>query len=240
MRNNPFKKKSLSIHAFIHASFEGIGCIGQWIMDNKHFIDYTLFYEHKYELPNIDNIDWLIVMGGPMSVNNEEKYPWLVEEKQFIRTAIEKGKTVIGICLGAQLIASALGAAVYKNKQKEIGWLNVEQTEEGKRIFPFSTFGERFKVFHFHGETFDLPEGSTLIYSSEYCKNQAFAYKKRVLGFQFHLETTTRLVHAMIEHCHNEFEANVPSIQTPTKIVSQLDLFDASNQKMYEVLDFLS
>ena len=109
----------LRIHYFKHVSFEGLASIQEWSTKNGHILTSTNFYLNE-NLPHLDSIDWLIVMGGPMSVEDEKKFHWLSKEKIFIRKAIEKGKTVIGICLGAQLIAQILGAKVYPNKQKEI------------------------------------------------------------------------------------------------------------------------
>ena len=110
----------MNAHFFQHVPFEGIGNIEPWLIAKGYEITSTQFYKNS-QLPDYQKIDLLIIMGGPMSVNDEAKYPWLVAEKQFIRNCIEAGKSVLGICLGSQLIANAMGASVYRNHEKEIG-----------------------------------------------------------------------------------------------------------------------
>jgi GMP synthase-like glutamine amidotransferase len=229
--------RKLSIHTFKHVPFEGLGCIEEWITKNEHTASFTHFYE-DYQLPNLSDIDWLIVMGGPMGIYDDQLYPWLKKEKSFIREAIEAGKTVIGICLGSQLIADVLGAKVYPNNQKEIGWFNLERTEEGKKGTILAGFEDNFHVFHWHGDTFDLPEGSKRLFQSEITANQAFLYNKKVLGLQFHFEVTLNSLQDMLKHGANELiESN--TIQTAEKILSQTSYIDSNNQKMFEILNYL-
>ena len=142
-------------------------------------------------------------MGGGMSVNDEQELPWLIAEKEFIRACIGKGKVVVGICLGAQLIASSLGAKVYRNNQKEIGWFPIRKADQIKSAL-FDGLPEEITVFHWHGETFDLPSGAELIASSIACKNQIFLMNKKVVGFQCHLETTTESLISLSESCRSE------------------------------------
>ncbi len=137
--------------------------------------------------------DIIVVLGGPMSVNDEAEYPYLAEEKAVIRRALAAGKPVLGVCLGAQLIASALGARVYPGEEKELGWYDLVLTEEGKRDEVFSAFPPRFEVFQWHGETFDLPPGSALLADSELSPHQAFRVG-RSYALQFHLEVTAEMV----------------------------------------------
>ena len=152
------------------------------------------------DLPAARDVDFVIVMGSPMSVNDETKHPWLVDEKRFIRDCIQTGKPVLGVCLGAQLIASAMGAKVYPNPAKEIGWFPVyAASAENEFGLPSS-----MDVFHWHGETFDLPHGARLLARSEACENQAFQFGNRVLGLQFHLETTPEAARQLVEHCRGE------------------------------------
>ena len=129
-------------------------------------------------------------------------FPWLVSEKQFIREAIRSGKPVLGICLGAQLIASAMGAGVYRNPLKEIGWFpirGISSNDSSVFCFPPSMI-----VFHWHGETFDLPPGATRLAKSDGCENQAFQFGQSVIGLQFHLETTPLAAREMVLNCRNE------------------------------------
>jgi len=228
--------KNLSIHSLMHVPFEGLGCMEQWITRHNHTLSYTHFYDN-HQLPNVNNIDWLIVMGGPMGVYDEAQYPWLAEEKAFIREAIEKGKTVIGICLGSQLIAEVLGAKVYPNKQKEIGWFDLELTTEGKNQEVLAGFEEKFPVFHWHGDTFDLPAGSKHLFQSEVTANQAFLYKEKVLGLQFHFEVTTQTLHEMVQNGISEL-AGSETIQPAEQILQQTAFIEANNKKMFKLLDY--
>jgi GMP synthase-like glutamine amidotransferase len=230
--------KILSIHTLMHVPFEGLGCMEQWINRNNHSLSYTHFYEN-YQLPQVEDIDWLIVMGGPMGVYDEEIYPWLAVEKVFIRKAIDSGKTVLGICLGSQLIAEVLGAKVYPNKQKEIGWFDVKLTDLAKNDPIFENFGEQFQVFHWHGDTFDLPTGSKHLIISEVCSNQAFLFQEKVLGLQFHFEVTAQTLKGMVLNGKDELIEN-ETIQSAEQILKQPNLIEDNNLKMYQILDYFA
>lgn len=182
-----------------HVPFEGPGSL----LDHFHAAGDSVTFTDLYSgepLPSIEAFDWLVVMGGPMGVNDEAEFPWLVSEKALIREAINSGKIVLGICLGSQLIASALGAAVTKNAHKEIGWFPIRCTSEA------STFGfpRELTVFHWHGDTFALPAGAVALASSEGCANQGFAIGNRVLALQFHPEVTPAALAGMAQHCRAE------------------------------------
>jgi len=230
-------KKKLKIHTLQHVPFEGLGCIDQWITTKGHTVNYTKLYDNP-QFPVLDEFDWLIVMGGPMGVYDEAMYPWLKEEKEFIRRAIEGGKTIVGICLGSQLIAEVLGAKVYPNKRKEIGWFDIQKTEFAKSQPLLEQIEEQFTVFHWHGDTFDLPAGSERLFSSAVCLNQAFLYKKKVLGLQFHFEVTSQTLKEMIENGMSELVED-KTIQSATKILEQTNYIDSNNQKMFQILDYL-
>jgi len=176
---------TMRAHILQHLSFEGPGNIQPWLKNAGYEISFTIFSE-KPHLPNIQEIDFLVIMGGSMSVNDEDKYLWLVAEKQFIREFIATGKPVLGICLGAQLIASSLGAKVYPDKEKEIGWFPI-QIHKSSNLQIFQSSNPIIPL-HWHGETFDLPEGAVLLASSEATKHQAFQYGEKVLAIQFHPE----------------------------------------------------
>jgi GMP synthase-like glutamine amidotransferase len=182
-------------------------------------------------------VDLLVVMGGPMSVNDEKAFAWLVPEKQFIRDAMETGKPVLGVCLGAQLIASALGARVYPNHCKEIGWFPVQGVPPaGESIFRFPPSAE---VFHWHGETFDLPAGAIRLARSEGCENQAIQIGPSVIGLQFHLETTPESARDLISHCRDELNPS-QYVQTEAEILSvDPENYRSINQLMGDVLSFL-
>ncbi|MDR1941420.1 MAG: type 1 glutamine amidotransferase [Endomicrobium sp.] len=230
---------SLKIHCFKHVPFEDLGCIKNWIDAKGHSLSYTEFYKN-HSLPKQNEYDWLIVMGGPMGVYEEDKYTWLASEKAFIKQALQNNKTIIGICLGAQLIADVLGAKVYKNKEKEIGWLPIE-TLKNKPLF--SEVSElngnpALTVFQWHGDTFDLPGGAKLLASSDACKNQAFLYKNNVLAIQFHFEVTKESAKSMALNCKNEI---IPAkySQTLEEILNNDKHISKNNLLMFNILDAL-
>lgn len=230
-------RNKLSIQVFQHIAFEGLGCIEKWITDNGHTASYTHFYK-EYKLPILEQTDWLIVMGGPMGVYDEAVYPFLKDEKEFIRQAIEKGKTVIGICLGSQLIAEVLGAKVYPNKQKEIGWMNVKLTNEARSLQLFNGFDDEFSVFQWHGDTYDLPRESTHLIRSEVCQHQAFLFKNKVLGLQFHFEVTPESLRGMVENGMSEL-VEAETIQSAQTILAQTEHFESNNKKMFQILYYM-
>jgi GMP synthase-like glutamine amidotransferase len=230
-------KNKLTIQVFQHVPFEGLGCIAEWIRENNHRVNYTRFYEKDYQLPETGEFDWLIIMGGPMGVYDEALYPWLTVEKEFIRNTIGKGKTVIGICLGSQLIAQVLGTGVYPNKQKEIGWFNVKLTKEAKTLPIFSDFDNEFTVFHWHGDTYDLPAGSIHLLSSKVCSHQAYLFNDKVLGLQFHLEVTVQSLREMLENGKHELVES-ENIQSANQILKHTENIETNNRKMFQILEY--
>ncbi|MDX9905445.1 MAG: gamma-glutamyl-gamma-aminobutyrate hydrolase family protein [Bacteroidales bacterium] len=218
-------------HIFQHLAFEGPGTIQPWLKNAGYDLTFTVFAE-KVFFPEINSVDFLVVMGGSMSVNDEGKFPWLIAEKQFIREFIATGKPVLGICLGAQLIASALGARVYPNKTKEIGWFSV--TGLPSRL-PNFQFPVSFTPLHWHGDTFDLPEGAVLLASSEATKNQAFQYGKNVLAIQFHPEADRQTLQDFCFYFKKEL---VPErfIQSEEEIVKYADEYLSSMDDLIDRL----
>ncbi len=223
-------------HYLQHVPFEGLGSIEPWLESNGYELTYTRFFEST-GLPDPKATDFLVIMGGPMSVNDEDEYPWLVSEKQFIYEVIESEKPVLGICLGAQLIASAMGARVFPNPVTEIGWFPIHAVDSiAGSIF---CFPPSETVFHWHGETFDMPPGAIRLARSEGCENQAFQIGKSVIGLQFHLETTPESAWQIVSHCRDEM---VPSryVQTEKEILSASPNFYKSiNHLMDNILSFL-
>ena len=163
----------MRIHALQHVPFEGLGKIEEWAAKADHSIKSTRLHLHE-PLPSIDSFDTLLVMGGPMGANDDGKYRWMRGEKLLIELAIQKEKKVLGVCLGAQLLAHVLGAKVYPNSQKEIGWFPIELNPPNVRHHPLSVLPQRTTVFHWHGDTFDIPKGATHLARSRACEKSGF------------------------------------------------------------------
>lgn len=221
-----------------HDSFGDPGAILHWAEWRGHEYDVTRIYAGE-ELPSLESWDWLVIMGGPMSIHDENEHSWLKREKEIIRKAISNDKIVMGICLGSQLIAEALGANVYNNDQKEIGWFPVQWTMEGPSALHLQSLPSELPVFHSHVETFDLPEGAVLIASSKACKNQAFAFGSKVFGFQFHFEMLARNVMEMLDNFEDEQQAS-PNIQSRTEMLTDLHFHvDQATKVLYAFLNQL-
>ena len=229
----------LRVHSLLHVPFEGLGSIQAWLERRRAEPSATRLFDAGARLPRPDEFDWLVVMGGPMSVNDERAHPWLVPEKRLVAEAIAASKTVLGICLGAQLVASALGAKVGRNPEREIGWFPVEPTPEASRSALAPVFASPAEVFHWHGETFELPPDATLLARSAACAHQAFCLGERVLGLQFHLETTAESARALVAHCPEDL-APGRWVQSAREIVGGEARFDRINRAMGAVLDRLA
>lgn len=186
----------MRVQIFQHVPYEGIGCMESWLNNEGAKINHTKCYEN-FDPISTNEIDLAIIMGGPMSVHDEKVYSYLKEEKAYIRNLINNRTPVLGICLGAQLIAEALGSKIYNNQDKEIGWFPIKFTNSKDGGFELP---ETLTVLHWHGETFDLPEGAIHIAESEGCKNQAFQIGSNVIALQFHLEMTPQSVDEIIQN----------------------------------------
>ncbi len=207
----------MRLHYFQHVPFEDPGYIQEWAQKKNIRISATHGYR-DWQVPAAADIDFLVIMGGPMGVVDEGKYPWLAAEKKYIEGAIKLGKPVLGVCLGAQMIASVLGARVYANKYKEIGWFKVKPRGDTASSL-WSIQGKKdFFAFHWHGDTFDLPSGAVHVASSEACPHQAFVYDDRVLGLQFHLESTLEGIKRLIQNCREDMKKG-DFVQTEAQIL---------------------
>jgi GMP synthase-like glutamine amidotransferase len=182
-------------HCLQHVAAEGPAYIAEWLAEAGHTFSITHLYNAE-PLPDVSDVDLLVVMGGPMGANEDATIPWLAAEVAFIRAAIDAGVRVLGVCLGAQLVARALGAAVHPNPEPEIGWYPVRAVPNASG--DAFTFPSEITVFHWHGDTFELPEGATRLASSEACANQACQYGDRVMALQCHLEATPVAVTGMV------------------------------------------
>ena len=226
----------MHVQVLQHVPFEGVGSMADWFQARGATLHYTRFYEADARLPDPASCDLIVAMGGPMSVNDESELPWLIEEKAFLRQAIENGVPVLGICLGAQLIASALGARVQPNTVVEIGWFPVWRAEsvgEGCFVFP-----DRIELLHWHGETFALPEGARLLACSEACRHQAFQLGRRVIGLQCHPEMTPAIIADLLDACADELRPG-PWVQTPAQLAGEPRSYLPGNVLMTRVLDYL-
>ncbi len=193
-----------------HVRVEGPGLVEYCLMQER--IPYQILdLESGARLPKINGTSHLVFLGGPMNVYEEDRYPFLRDEDLFIKEAIQRGKAVLGICLGAQLIAKALGAKVFKAPVKEIGWYDVSLTKIGSQDPLLSPFPKTFPVFQWHGDTFEIPNGAKLIATSSPISHQAFRYGERVYGLQFHLEVTEKMIREWTE----TYEQESKSSETP-------------------------
>jgi GMP synthase (glutamine-hydrolysing) len=186
-----------------HAEIEGPGLIEQCLEEKK--LPYEIVALHLgMALPDPEAVGPIVLMGGPMNVYEEERYPFLNREDLFIKEAIQRGKPVLGICLGSQLIAKALGARVFKAPRKEIGWYDVSLTGEGSTDPLFRAFPKSFPVFQWHEDTFDIPRGAKLLATSDAVPHQAFRYAENAYGLQFHLEVTEVMIREWVDSCEEE------------------------------------
>ncbi|MBV9988489.1 MAG: amidotransferase [Chitinophagaceae bacterium] len=227
----------MHIHCFQHVAFETPGSILDWAAQHGHTISYSLFAEQRQQFPSLDSIDALLIMGGPMNVDEESTYPWLKAEKRYIKSAIDSGKKIIGICLGAQLIAAALGEPVFRGKEKEIGFFPVSFSSIARQNPWFAHFPERYTVFHWHGDTFDLPEQARLIASTAVCRSQAFVIGDNILGIQFHPEMTKETIEQMLLHDAGELSEKGPWIQQAEAIRNGYDHLEQNRKDLFTLLD---
>ena len=179
---------------FQHVPHEILGTFNPLLKDAGFRIRYINFGRTPDATPNIEKYDGLIILGGPMCVDQTDSHPHIETEIEAIKLAMERHMPVLGICLGAQLIAKALGAQVKRNPVKEIGWYDVTPTQEGTKDPLFSCFNGTEKIFQWHGDTFDIPHGAVQLASSPECPNQAFRFGERTYGLQFHLEVDEALI----------------------------------------------
>lgn len=223
------------IHIFQHVSFEGPAAIQVWADKNGHLLSFTRFYNNE-KIPEPDEIDWLVIMGGPMGVYDQEQYPWLKTEIDFVRKAMEQSKVVIGICLGAQLIAATLGARVYHGSLPEIGWFPIKIDQKAATLNGLDFLPSEAVVFHWHQDTFEIPEGATLLASSETFPNQAFLYDNRVLALQFHFEMDEPALNNIISNGSHEL-IHGKWVQTAPEILDRSSLIAENNALLFRLLD---
>jgi GMP synthase (glutamine-hydrolysing) len=171
-----------------HSNETPLGSVADWLKLKSHNPTIVKLFEGA-KLPDLKFVDWLIILGGPMNVDDVELYPWLTTEKDYLRQAIAQHKTCLGLCLGGQLLAQTLGAEVRKHTHWEIGWHPVFFGHNGN---------DRLTVFQWHQDTFDLPNDAVRVATNRICENQGFMYGDNIVGLQFHPEATEEWIHSCL------------------------------------------
>lgn len=179
---------------FQHVAAEPLGTLHARIRARGHRIRFHNFQRHPDTQPDIERYHGLIVLGGPMNVDEQSRYPHLRTELKAIEAALRQDKPVLGICLGAQLLAHVLGAPVGRHTQHEIGWYDLVTTEQGRQDNVLAHLGELAPVFQWHGCTFGLPSGAVQLARTETCEQQAFRFGQNAYGFQFHMEADGAMI----------------------------------------------
>lgn len=229
---------AMKLHVVQHVPYEGLGTLRDWFAARNLSPSWLRFHQGDRPLPAAPD-DFLVVLGGPMGVYETAAHPWLEPELDFVRAAVESGTKVLGICLGAQLVAAALGARVYPHSTKEIGWFPITASHGAGAPLQASGFilPPSQTVLHWHGDTFDLPRGANLLASSEATPHQAFSWGSTVLALQFHLEMDPRGIQAMVEHSASD-TAQGPWINPPHDILDGYERWgEKCRASLYSLMD---
>jgi len=228
----------MRVHVVQHVPFEVPGLIAEWALARGHTLHVTRAWTDEFPAHAGDGL--LVVLGGPMGAADDDALPWLAPEKHFIGQAIAAGGPVLGVCLGAQIIALVIGGSVRRNRETEIGWYPVMLTPEGEESPLLAEWPAETVVGHWHGDTFELPEGMQPILSSEHCRNQAFVFADNVVGLQFHLEWTPELLGGMLEACGDELTAPGPAIASAAELLGGLETGQEKRRELlFALLDRL-
>jgi GMP synthase-like glutamine amidotransferase len=220
-----------------HVPFEDAANIGLWAQRRGHQLETAHLYLGQNP-PDLDRFEMLAVMGGPMNIYQHDEHPWLIGEKTFLRAAIDAGKAVVGVCLGAQLIADVLGGKVAPNAHREIGWFEVDQLPATNGSL-LSELPGRFTAFHWHGDRLDVPPGASHLAASDACDVQAFQFADRVLGLQFHLDYLPESIEKMLTHCAEELDGS-RYVQSPEQIRARLRWTAQTRAYLDTILDRLA
>ncbi len=223
----------MKVLIFQHEPFEAPGYILEWARLNNMEVNFVEFFKQQL-LPKQHNYDLLVIMGGSMSVNDEQIYPWLTDEKKFILEGISLRKKMVGICLGSQLLAACLGSKVYKNRWREIGFFDVFTQNQNHPVL--KNIPKQFTAFHWHGETFDLPENAIHLALSEACINQAFIWNNQLLGLQFHIEVTQELLNIYLSTGTDELKSAERFVQTANEMLAMADNLNLCNELLDNML----
>ncbi|HEX9094398.1 MAG TPA: type 1 glutamine amidotransferase [Coriobacteriia bacterium] len=230
----------MRVHVIQHVDFEGPEAIGEWASERGHELTSGLALTQEY--PALDEVGLLVVMGGPMNVYEDGRYPWLPGEREYLARAVEAaadgGPSVLGVCLGAQLVAVAAGGSVRRNAEREIGWFPVTLTETGRSSRVLSALPEVFMAGHWHGDTFDLPPHLASAASSPACANQAFETAGgHVVGIQFHLEWTPAALGLLVDRCGGELDGHGRFVQSAEQLTGDPARFQSTRDLLFGLLD---
>ncbi len=228
----------MNIVCLQHAPFEGPVEIATWAAARGHALETVPLYEPDHTHPA--EADMLVIMGGPMNIYDETEHPFLGPERRYIGAAIEGGSLVLGVCLGAQLVADVLGGEVTRGEHVEIGWYPVSRTPAGDSCPVLGRLPQTMSVLHWHGDVFAIPPEAMHGYASEACQNQAFSYDDgRVVGLQFHLEQNADSLRELAEELAGDL-VDGPWIQTAHVMVADPELFASSREALFTLLDAMS
>ena len=238
-------KSHLRVHYFQHIAGEGFGSCYEFLKAHQAKITATEFFALPIDsaleleaLPRVDEVDLLIIMGGSMSVNDEANYPWLKLEKRWLRRYLAAGKPAIGVCLGGQLIANALGASVSRNSQQELGWMDVGRASN----IPDDYFKipEKVNILQWHSESFEIPKGGVRLAENPICPNQLYQIGRNVLGFQFHPEITPHALQLLIEQEEESAKFKGEHVQPISELRKTIQAkFEQGNLLLNQAIDYV-
>lgn len=220
----------MKIDVLQHVACEGPAAIADWSEQRGHYLVVHRLFAGE-PVPDAIGLDFLVILGGPMSVNDQQPN-WIAAERRCIRRALANGVPVFGVCLGAQQIAKTLGADVVAG-QKEVGWFPIRRVSSALPLLP-----ETLTPLHWHGETFGLPEGAVRLFESEACANQGFAYHNQAIGLQFHMEATKASVESLLIH-DRDYIDDAPHVQKVEEIGSHA-IPETNQQTLFALLDWLT